>query len=166
MPKKTVEKLEPEEKSPLKETLKKQPKKAVGGSKGSPFVLENTHKEPTTFDNGEIEEEGGGRQGLSPEMVGMVNDALIETSVKMVSKIVELITKIPEMAFDDGEISQLKLLWSPLLPEINPVLGAIVGTSIIVSGKVAVYATMKGKRRTEPVYKEAETEPFKEDSQP
>lgn len=92
---------------------------------------------------GEPEPEPSGEE-VSPEMAA-INEILIESSAKMIGKTVELLTRIPEMNFDEVEIEQLKTAWSPLLPTISPLLAAIVITTTIVSGKVAIYITLRKK---------------------
>jgi len=76
-----------------------------------------------------------------------VNEAMIEVSAKTIGKFVALLTKIPEMDFTEDELQQLKNLWNPIVPIMSPVVGAIIGTSIIVSGKVGVYFTLKGGKK-------------------
>ena len=117
----------------------KQPEKLTPEAGG--FDIESDFKQPIEQ---EISEEEGVSEEPSQALV-QVNEALIETSAKMIGKVMELITKIPEMNFDEEEVQQLKLLWSPIIPVMSPVLGAIIGTSIIFSGKVAIYKTMKDK---------------------
>jgi len=85
----------------------------------------------------------------SPEMseaLSEVNAAIIETGVKTLSKAAVMITKIPELEFTEDEIEQLKVLWTPQIPTMSPLTGAIVGTLLIVAGKVAIYAKYKDRR--------------------
>ena len=85
----------------------------------------------------------------SPEMSEAlleVNAAIIETGVKTLSKVAVMITKIPELEFTEDEIEQLKVLWTPQIPTMSPLTGAIAGTLLIVAGKVAIYAKYKDRR--------------------
>jgi len=68
-----------------------------------------------------------------------VNKAIIETACIATSRILVAVTNIPEIAFDEAEVEQLKNLWSPFVPNIPPVAGAVIGTAVIVGGKVAMY---------------------------
>ena len=121
-------------------------------------TLIDEHQEPTSEEKYEVEsqsDEGGLPINESVEeedqSLLIVNQALIETALKILGKMLILLTKIDEMGFDDDEIEQLTSLWSPVLPAVSPLAGAIIGTSIIVAGKVAIYAQHKksGKSVTE-----------------
>lgn len=79
---------------------------------------------------------------VSPE-ARLINEAVIGTSAKVIGRVVALITRIPEMDFTEEEVEQLKLLWTPLVPAMSPVVGAIIGTTVIVAGKVAIYASKR-----------------------
>jgi hypothetical protein len=90
------------------------------------------------------------QEAQSPEMseaLAEVNSAIIETGVKTLSKVAVMITKIPELEFTEEEIEQLKVLWTPQIPTMSPLTGAIVGTLLIVAGKVAIYAKYKDRRK-------------------
>ena len=77
----------------------------------------------------------------------LVNEALIETLAVVVGKMLVALTKIPDMEFDESEVEQLKNLWSPLMPSLSPKTTAIIGTTIIVGGKVGVYVTHRQPKR-------------------
>ncbi|MBT9151642.1 MAG: hypothetical protein DDT40_01838 [candidate division WS2 bacterium] len=51
------------------------------------------------------------------------------------------------MAFDDQETTHLIALWAPLLPAFSPLIMAILGTTVIVGGKVGLYASEKRKQK-------------------
>lgn len=99
-------------------------------------------------EEGEEEEvkKGEKEEELSPEVLKAVNEALIETTCMVVGKTVAVITKIPEMAFDENETAQLKELWSPFIPDIPPLALAILGTVVIVGGKVGTYFALRKKQ--------------------
>jgi len=84
------------------------------------------------------------------EATQMVNEAVVEVSAKTLGRVLALLTKIPEMDFTEEEVEQLKQLWSPLIPTLSPLAAAIVGTTVILAGKVAVYTSLrKGKTNVE-----------------
>lgn len=138
-------------------------KKVTGGSK-SPIQVKKTPKRKVTTEE-EIVEEVPIEEVVTPETtpevesippeVALVNEALIEASVKMIGKTVELITRIPEMNFESDEIEQLKRLWTPLLPTMNPVLAAITGTLVIFAGKATIYFSLRKERPTREQAREA-----------
>lgn len=100
----------------------------------------------------EPEQGEGGEQGAQtdPEAMALINEAVVETAAKTIGKVAALITKIPEMDFDEAEVEQLKRLWSPIMPGMSPMTAAIIGTSLIVAGKVAIYmAKNKGVKNAE-----------------
>jgi hypothetical protein len=76
-----------------------------------------------------------------------MNKAMIGTGIMVYNKMIVGITNIPNMAFDDDETEQLCDLWSPFLPEVSPLTNAIIGTVIIVGGKVGVYMVDKRKNK-------------------
>jgi len=136
----------PEEKKPSV----KIPPKAKPETTGSIKVSE-TYKEPTKEEEEQPEEQSGGlgaevAKEVSPE-AKTVNDALVETTVKVIGKTASLLTRIPEMDFDEAEVEQLKALWSPLIPPMSPILMAVMGTAIIVLSKVAIYSTKKKEKQ-------------------
>ena len=77
-----------------------------------------------------------------------VNEALIRTACLVISKVTVNITKIPELAFDEDETNQLASLWKPFIPTMPPVALAVIGTVIIIGGKVALYFSLKEKKIT------------------
>ena len=136
---------ETEEKNQKEKIVIPKTKETDGGSKRSKRIaVAQTPKEPVevetedTREEGEVEEE---QYEPSPESM-MVNEALVETCAKVIGKTASLITRIPEMDFDEGEVEQLKALWSPLVPVMSPLLTAVMGTAILVLGKVAIYASL------------------------
>lgn len=86
-----------------------------------------------------------------------VNEALIETIARIVGKTMALVTKIPEMDFDEMEIEQLKVLWSPFVPQFSPKTMAILGTTVIVGGKVGTYIANRPKKPTDQTVESAKT---------
>jgi len=117
--------------------------KTAGGS--SPFNIKNT---PITIpesepDNQEGEEETEGESTPASEVQQQINAAMVETACMVVGNIAKLVTNIDEIAFDEDETNQLVELWSPIMPQLTPVVAAIIGTSIIIGGKVGVYYTKK-----------------------
>lgn len=86
--------------------------------------------------------------------VGLVNEALVETVIRVLGKTLALITKIPELDFDEAETEQLKNLWSPIVPSFSPTTMAIVGTVVIAGGKLGIYMSKRPKKGL-PTAKEA-----------
>jgi len=123
--------------------------KTVGGS--NEFEVE--HKEAEIPEEG-IEPEEEVKEGQPAEVVRIVNEALVETVCLVVSKVVTAATHIPELAFDEKETEQLKQLWSPLMPAISPTVMAVLGTAIIIGGKVGMYFTLKKPSKKEVVAEE------------
>jgi hypothetical protein len=116
-------------------------KEEVNGGSNPVIVVEDEPREPS---EPELESEAELEEPeISPEALVAVNEAMIETALKVLNKVLVLLTNIEEIAFDDEEIEQLKALWSPVIPVISPLAGAIVGTSIIVAGKIAIYVQHK-----------------------
>lgn len=109
--------------------VKKAEKKAEGE------IAEEPIEEP-------IEEPVEGEPGAENTEVNM---AIVETICVAGSRIAVAITGIEEIALDEAEIEQLKNLWSSLVPEVSPTAAAIIGTLIIVGGKVGIYVA---KRKT------------------
>ena len=106
------------------------------------FKVEETSAEITT------EEE---EKETPSEAEEAVNEALIRTACLVISKVTVNVTKIPELAFDEDETNQLASLWKPFIPTMPPVALAVIGTVIIVGGKVALYFSLKKKETgTEP----------------
>ena len=77
-----------------------------------------------------------------------VNEALIRTACLVISKVTVNITKIPELAFDEDETNQLASLWKSFIPTMPPVALAVIGTVIIIGGKIALYFSLKEKKIT------------------
>ena len=77
-----------------------------------------------------------------------VNEALIRTACLVINKVTVNITKIPELAFDEDETNQLASLWKPFIPTVPPVALAVIGTVIIIGGKIALYFSLKEKKIT------------------
>lgn len=74
-------------------------------------------------------------------------EALIEVTVTTIGKAMVAMTKIEELDFDPDEVEQLKVLWTPLIPTMSPVMTAIFGTLMIVSSKFAIYMTLRKKQK-------------------
>ena len=114
-----------------------------GGSNGKEskeeFKVEETSAEITT------EEE---EKETPSEAEEAVNEALIRTACLVISKVTVNVTKIPELAFDEDETNQLASLWKPFIPAMPPVALAVIGTVIIIGGKVALYFSLKEKKIT------------------
>ncbi len=73
----------------------------------------------------------------SPE-VQEVNAVLIEAIATVTGRTLALLTSVEEMKFDEQEINQLIKIWTPVLPTISPLAVALLGTTAIVSSKVAI----------------------------
>ncbi|MFH1327526.1 MAG: hypothetical protein ABIH76_01540 [Candidatus Bathyarchaeota archaeon] len=86
----------------------------------------------------EVQSSNGDVSGQS-----VVSEMLVEASVKIIGKTLELLTRIPEMDFDDDEIEQLKTVWSPMLPDVSPLAAALVVTTAIIGGKVVIYRQLR-----------------------
>ena len=134
----------------MSELKKKKPEENAKTSVGS-FKVKQATRKPIA----EVVEEELGVEGeeLSTEGIGegvsktnqMVGEMLVESSAKMIGKTAELLTKIPEMNFDEDELEQLVKVWTPLMPSVSPVFGAIIVTLTIVAGKVVIYRS--GRKR-------------------
>lgn len=135
-------------------------KKATSGG-SSPFKVTNAPVKIAPMTEPSEEELMEEQETLEGEYASsatdqLVADAMVETTAKMLGKLTVLITKIDEMDFDEEEIQQLKALWSPIMPTVSPVFGAIIGTSVIVLSKMATYKILKkgGKKNAEKSAKE------------
>lgn len=141
--------------------MAKEKKKKTNG--GSDLIVKTKEvekgKEPEIEPELEHESEAqpqSGEGGVSPEAIE-VNKALIETICVMVSRMAVAIIGMEDIAFTDPEVEQLKNLWSPFMPSISPVATAILGTVIIVGGKVGVYMIKKRETKKSKPAKTAET---------
>lgn len=117
-------------------------------------VLPKEETEDQAGDQPEIGDGGGAE-------VKLVNEALVETVIRVLGKTLALATKMPEMDFDESETTQLTNLWSPILPSLSPVTMAVVGTVVITGGKLGVYMSKKSStqiQRTEGETKATTTE--------
>ncbi len=81
----------------------------------------------------------------SPE-VQEVNAVLIEAIATVTGRTLALLTSVEEMNFDEQEINQLVKIWTPVLPAISPLAVALLGTTAIVSSKVAIYVTYRKRK--------------------
>ena len=107
-------------------------KRELGGFEVKPFQAEPIPPEP--------EEERLAEEAKIPSEAQLaVNEALIRTACLVIGKTAVAVTKFPELAFDEEETNQLVELWKPFLPVIPPIAYAIIGTTIIVGGKVGIY---------------------------
>ncbi len=82
------------------------------------------------------------KQAPSPE-VQEVNAVLIESIAVITGKTLALLTSVEELNFDEQEINQLVKIWTPVLPAISPLAVALLGTTAIVSAKVAIYVAYR-----------------------
>jgi hypothetical protein len=73
----------------------------------------------------------------------VVSEMVVGSVVSVVGKIGALLTKIPEVDFTPEEVDQLKALWTPIMPQMSATSGAVLGTIIIVAGKVAIYMSKR-----------------------
>ena len=104
---------------------------------GGGFKLDNIPIELEALEGSEQPEAGSSETDAA--VTKMVNEAMIETAATVIGKVMSMISRIPEMNFDEEEITQLKDLWSPLVPSVSPAMSAIIGTALIISGKAAIY---------------------------
>ena len=126
------------------EELRKVATPASGGSEefkvdGKEVVIPAPEAEP------EGEPEGGGEyagEALDAQAAG----AVVEATAKVLGKALVLATKIPEADFTPDEVEALKQLWTPIMPKLSPLTAAIVGTVVIVGGKIAMVMVEKGKQ--------------------
>ena len=77
------------------------------------------------------------------EVTQEVNQALIRSTCLVVSKLLVHFTHVEAMAFDEDETNHLVALWSSLIPAFSPLATALLGTSVIVVGKVGIYVSAK-----------------------
>lgn len=129
----------------MEQTNENSKRKKTGGG----FKVKQDTKKPIQQ---EVEEELSGEEEypeegaqVSSEAEAMIGGMLVESSARMIGKTAELLTKIPEMNFDEDELEQLKAVWTPLMPAVSPVFGAIIVTLTIVAGKVVIYRS--GRKR-------------------
>lgn len=126
-----------------------------GGSEE--FKVEQIEKEKV---EGE-EPVGEGKEEVSATVLA-INEALVETCCLVVGKLAVTVTSIPELAFDEAETQQLKDLWSPLIPAMPPLALAVLGTGLIVGGKVGIYFSLRKKSPEQLAKETAEEEKKKE----
>ena len=100
------------------------------------------HTEKVSVPPPEPEQESQEEKQPHPE-TEQVNRMLVEVSAKTIGKLLALITKIEEMDFDESEVEQLAALWSQFIPSMSPLTTAIVGTGVILVGKIGLYMTLK-----------------------
>lgn len=96
----------------------------------------------------QVAEEGDKEQITTEEVgsgTGLVSEAMIETVVRILGKTLAMVTKIPEMDFDEHETEQLKNLWSPIIPVLSPAAMAVIGTVVIAGGKIGTYMSHRDK---------------------
>lgn len=127
-------------------SVKEAPKSKVATEEPDPKPEPELKHEPVA--DSETPAENG---GLSSEELE-VNKAIIETVCVAIGRIAIAITGTEDVAFDEAETEQLKNLWSPLVPEVSPTAAAIIGTIVIVGGKVGIYMAKRheSKKRTKP----------------
>lgn len=100
------------------------------------------------------EPEGSEEGGDGPSEAELaINGAMVEVAATTVGRVAAAITRIPEMEFDEAEVEQLKALWAPLVPEMSPMTTALVGTLIIVAGKVSIYMAKRKEIKGVPLQK-------------
>jgi hypothetical protein len=73
------------------------------------------------------------------------NGIMIQSTIMVLNKIIYGISKNEALKFDDDETQQLVEAWSPFMPEVSPLTGAIVTTVIIIAGKISV-AVIDGQK--------------------
>jgi hypothetical protein len=126
----------------------------------------------------DVAEEGGGQSQPENSAVSevslQVNGMMVETAAKVIGRITVLLTKIEELDVTPDEVEQLKNLWAPLVPSISPATAAIIGTLLILGGKIAIYASLKNRATSveveekeplkKPIKKEEEHEPTAKDT--
>jgi len=81
---------------------------------------------------------------VATEIDKLMTGVMVETAAATIGKLAALITRMPELEFDEDEIDQLKRAWAPLLPQtMSPATAAFLATIVIVGGKVAVYVARR-----------------------
>lgn len=133
--------------NPKEEKTSKAKKPPSGGS--STIEVEEVEVEPSAEPKELPDEEPLEEGELTEDALLEVNRAMVETAAMVVGRTAVLITKIEEMAFDEDETNQLVALWSPILPKLTPLVAAIIGTSIIIGGKVGTYYALKEPKKSE-----------------
>jgi hypothetical protein len=103
---------------------------------------------------------GGEQAQATEEVTALTNDAIIETLCMITGKTLVAVTKIPEMAFDEEEVEQLKKVWRGVIPPISPLLSAVMVTSVIMAGKIGTYYELKGVRNGDTLPAEEQGSPL------
>ena len=122
----------------------KREKKTLGG--GTEITVNTSTIEIPQATEGEEKE--APPEPESGAETNLVSEAMVETIVRILGKTLAMVTKIPEMDFDEHETEQLKTLWSPILPILSPVAMAVIGTVVIAGGKVGTYMSKRDKTPT------------------
>ena len=89
-------------------------------------------------------EEGAEEIEQHPEAEA-VNKALVEVATKTIGKLLALMTKIDEMDFTEDEVEQLSNLWAQFVPPMSPMTTALIGTGVILTGKLTIYVALRKK---------------------
>lgn len=85
-------------------------------------------------------------QRSSSQPLDSGTELLLITALQTISGILVQMTKIDEIALTQEETRLLAETWKPFIKEdISPVWAAVITTVVIVGGKVAIYAQVKGK---------------------
>jgi hypothetical protein len=90
-------------------------------------------------------EEGGDDEMEQHPESAAVNKALVEVTAKTIGKLLAIMTKIEEMDFTDDEVEQLSNLWAQFVPPMSPMTTAMIGTGVILTGKLTIYMALKKK---------------------
>ncbi len=124
--------------------IEEKQEKGNGGSSVFKMVQDTQEKPINAVTETEDISEDVSKEEAAREQINLESNAiLIETTVKLIGKTAEMLTKMPEMNFDVDEVEQLKVLWASQIPGMSPMTAAIIGTAIIISGKVAIYMSLK-----------------------
>lgn len=115
---------------------------AQGDGGGSEIEMEMSFVDPKTLPAG-----GGGVEAPEGqerrEVDERVNSALVKAACAGLNSVIVGMTGYQELEFSEEEVNQLDQLWSPILPTVSPVVAAIIGTVIIVGGKLALYRKLE-----------------------
>lgn len=97
---------------------------------------------------GQDEQEGSEQQQTDPEAEKAVQSAMLSIALSSLSNVATKVTGCDDVALSSDEIEHLKKLWEPIMPSMSPMTAALIGTGIIVVGKVAIYARFRAEQRT------------------
>ncbi|GEM_PF-5465946 len=86
---------------------------------------------------------------LTPEQLEINREGVAQTA-RLLGNILEALTRIPELNFNQVEITVMANAWAPFFPAGSPLSAALIATMIIAGGKVGVYFKYRNHRDEPP----------------